>query len=60
MQEELITERIETTGANVNSIGETEDNIVQRVFGGTLWNKVIVPPLSHCSGLMLPDFLSFV
>lgn len=44
MQNELITENIKSSGepspGGLN-LGRVEDTIVQLVFGGILWNKVI-------------------
>lgn len=48
MQNELITENIKSSGepspGGLN-LARVEDTIVQLVFGGILWNKVIFIPL---------------
>lgn len=48
MQNELITEKVEKSdklNPGESNTARIEDTIVQLVFGGILWNKVI-PPLS--------------
>ena len=46
MQEELIAERLEASHGSSGLVPEMENTIVKRVFGGTLWNKVLCPSLT--------------
>ena len=47
MQEELITERLEASHGSAVLTHEMENTIVKRVFGGTLWNKVLCSSTAH-------------